>query len=194
MADEMGWDVFSVDKEPFENIDLAKDILQLAPTDVPFVPDVIWASPVCTTYSIAAISTHRDGTEPKTQYAAESDRMLEKTLDIIGWYPGVKYFIENPMGMMRMMPQLQGIDRAEVTYCSYGDTRMKPTDIFTNYLRSMFLPDAWQPRDKCRNGETRCHHEAAPRGSRTGTQGLKGSYERSKIPQALAMEILRSCT
>ena len=36
-------------------------------------PDVIWASPDCTTYSVMCISRHRDGTKPKTEYAARCD-------------------------------------------------------------------------------------------------------------------------
>jgi hypothetical protein len=42
------------------------------------------------------------------------------------------------------------------------------------------------------NGNKDCHHEAAPRGSRTGTQGLKGNYDRSKIPQQLCEDIVKS--
>jgi hypothetical protein len=61
---------------------------------------------------------------------------------------------------------------------------MKPTDIWTNSTK-------WIPRAMCKNGAP-CH-VAAPRGSRTGTQGLKGAYERSKIPNQLCIEILKSC-
>ena len=42
----------------------------------------------------------------------------------------------------------------------------------------------------CKNGQP-CH-EAAPRGSRTGTQGLKNNYERSKIPYLLTREIIET--
>ena len=35
-------------------------------------------------------------------------------------------------------------------------------------------------KNPCSNGDS-CHI-AAPRGSKTGTQGLKGSVERSRIP------------
>lgn len=191
MAETLGFEVFSVDIRSFDGIDLAKDILELERADIPFVPDVIWASPVCTTYSIAAISHHRNGVEPKSDFAKVSDKLLEKTLEILTWFPQAKFFIENPVGMMRKMPQMQNLERATVNYCSYGDTRMKPTDIWTNHLHTLFQ-DGWRPRDKCRNGETRCHHEPAPRGSRTGTQGLKNDYERSKIPAALVREILLS--
>jgi hypothetical protein len=74
--------------------------------------------------------------------------------------------------------------RHTVTYCQYGDNRMKPTDIWTN-------SNVWTPRKPCKNGDS-CHI-SAPRGSRTGTQGLKGAYERSKIPELLCKEILESC-
>ena len=62
---------------------------------------------------------------------------------------------------------------------------MKPTDVFSNDFE-------WIPRGMCHNGNRDCHHEPAPRGSRTGTQGLKGNYERSKIPQELCYEILEN--
>ena len=70
---------------------------------------------------------------------------------------------------------------------------MKPTDIFTNHLAGLFNVSGWKPKPMCWNGNKKCHHEAAPRGSKTGTQGLKNDYERSKIPVELCKEILNSC-
>jgi hypothetical protein len=107
--------------------------------------------------------------------------------------PNLKFFIENPRGMMRKMPFVNGIDRATIWYCQYGDDRAKPTDIFTNNLYSVFNPNGWIPKHECHNGNKNCHHESAPRGSKTGTQGKKDSYNRSKIPEQLALEILKSC-
>ena len=43
----------------------------------------------------------------------------------------------------------------------------------------------------CKNGDP-CH-VSAPRGSRTGTQGLKGAKERSVIPQKLCEHIVDIC-
>lgn len=85
---------------------------------------------------------------------------------------------------MRKMSWMQDLPRYTVTYCKYGDTRMKPTDIWTNHPNPKFLP-------MCKNGDP-CH-EPAPRGSKTGTQGLKGSKERSKIPSALCEHIVDIC-
>ncbi len=59
---------------------------------------------------------------------------------------------------------------------------MKPTDIWTNNPH-------WMPRPMCKNGDP-CH-VSAPRGSRTGTQGLK-KKDRSKVPYPLLQEILIS--
>ena len=96
------------------------------------------------------------------------------------------WFIENPRGMMRkkIEPLLNklGIEskRHTVTYCQYGDERMKPTDIWTNATW-------WKPKPPCNNGDP-CH-VAAPRGSRTGTQGISGARNRSRIPAPIFHEI-----
>jgi len=186
VCDELGYEVFSSDINAFESIDYVTDILDFDVNDVPFVPDVIWASPPCTTYSIAAISTHRDGQVPKTEFAKKSDDMMHKLHRIIRHFlelnHNLVYYIENPRGMMRKMDFMNVHPvRNTVTYCQYGDDRMKPTDIWTNNKQ-------WTPRPMCKNGMP-CH-TPAPRGSQTGTQGRKGNYERSKLPYELCKEIL----
>jgi site-specific DNA-cytosine methylase len=191
VADELGYEVFSVDFNNFEGIDLVKDIEFLTKEDIPFIPDVIWASPPCTTYSIAAISHHRDMGKPKTDFAAKSDRLVLNTLKLIKEY-NCKYFIENPRGYLRKMDFMLGIPKTTVWYCTYGDVRAKPTDIWSNHIYSLFNVNGWKPRPICFNGNTNCQHQPAPRGSRTGTQGMKNNYERSKVPYELCKEILLS--
>ncbi|MCK4664629.1 MAG: DNA cytosine methyltransferase [Bacteroidales bacterium] len=188
VAKKMGFDIFTIDINNFDEISLIKDIEFIEKNDIPFIPDIIWASPPCTTYSIAAISTHRNGQIPKTEFAKKSDRLIKKTLEIIKWFPNAKFYIENPVGMLRKMDFMKGIERATVTYCQYGDKRMKPTDIWSNNIYSIFNRKGWQPKSKCHNNDS-CHI-SAPRGSRTGTQGLKNNYEKSKVPIALCKEIL----
>ena len=78
---------------------------------------------------------------------------------------------------------MKDIPKHLVTYCQYGDTRMKPTHIFTNYPNPGFK--------HCKNGD-KCH-VAAPRGSQTGTQGIKGSVNRSRIPDKLCEYIVELC-
>ena len=192
VADELGHETFAVDINDFEDIDLVKDIEFLTKNDIPFTPDIIWASPPCTTYSVMT-GVHRDKItkEPKTEFAAKSDRLVLNTLKLIKEFD-CKYFIENPRGMLRKQKFMEEIPRTTVTYCSYGDNRMKPTDIWSNHIFNMFNLEGWNPKPICFNGNKKCHHESAPRGSKTGTQGLKNNYERSKIPTQLIKEILLS--
>lgn len=154
-------------------------------------PDVIWASPDCSSYSIAAISHHRtrqdDGhLEAHSEYGKLCDSVNQNVLKLIKELNPEYWFIENPRGGMRKMRWMRDLPRHTITYCSYGDTRMKPTDIWTNHTNPRFKP-------MCHNGNRDCHHEPAPRGSKTGTQGLKGSKERSIIPNELCRHIVRIC-
>ena len=195
-AESLGHKVFSVDWQSFDDIDLSIDIEFLTINDIPFIPDIIWASPDCTTYSIAAISHHRNGIIPKSDYAKKCDAVNENMHKLIKEYlfvnPKLKYYIENPRGMMGKMPFIKHCETSTIWYCTYGDNRAKPTNIFSNNIYSLFNQNGWKPKKECFNGNKNCHHESAPRGSKTGTQGLKDSYNRSKIPHELCLEILKS--
>lgn len=194
-----GHEVFSIEwNKDFENIDLYEDINNVTAEMILEQfgqPDVIWASPDCTTYSIAAISHHRTkeasgNLAPKSEYAAFCDKTNQHVLDLIKELNPKYYFIENPRGGMRKMDFMQGLPRYTVTYCQYEldkpvmERRMKPTDIWTNHLDPQFKP-------MCKNGAP-CH-APAPRGSKTGTQGLKGAAARAVIPHALCEHIAEIC-
>lgn len=187
-AESLGFEVFSSDINDFDGIDYVTNIMEFDVSKVPFVPDVIWASPPCTTFSVASIGYHwHKDYKPKTEKAIDGIKIVQKTQEIIDYFlklnPDLNYYIENPRGMLRKLGILSPMDRKTITYCQYGDTRMKPTDIWTNNSK-------WNPKPMCKNGAP-CH-EAAPRGSRTGTQGVKGNYNRSKIPNELCREVLLS--
>lgn len=197
VAESRGHSVFSLDIHPFDGINLVGDILDVTVADIPFVPDVIWASPPCTFFSVASIGHHwnQDHT-PKTENAVLGVAIVQKTLDIIDHFvranPDCKWFMENPRGKLRKLGVVRERERETVMYCKYGDMRMKPTDIWSNHIGNVFNPSGWMPRAMCFNGNPNCHHEPAPRGSKTGTQGIKGSYDRSRIPSELITEILDS--
>jgi hypothetical protein len=186
-----GHEVYSVEwDEKHPNIDWYADIGTITAQDILDRfgrPDVIWASPDCTSYSIAAISHHRTREEdgnlaPKSDYAKVCDQVNANVLRLIAELNPTYYFIENPRGGMRKMRFMANLPRYTVWYCQYGDIRAKPTDLWTNHPDPKFKP-------VCHNGNKDCHHEAAPRGSKTGTQGLK-KVDRSRIPDELCEHIV----
>lgn len=192
-AESLGYEVYSSDLNYFEGIDYPIDILEFDIKKVPFKPDIIWASPPCTYFSVASIGKHWNKNHtPKTEQAIFGVKVIKKTIQIIKELNPKYWYIENPRGKLRKLDFMQSLPRTTVWYCTYGDTRAKPTDIWTNNLRSVFNPDGWQPRNECHNGNKNCHHQPAPRGSQTGTQGIKGNYNRSKIPNELCLEILKA--
>ncbi len=191
-AESLGYDVFSSDVNDFDKIDYVVDILNFDIKKVTFKPDVIWASPPCTYFSVASIGKHwnKDHT-PKSKNALLGVEFVQKTIDIIKELKPKFWYIENPRGKLRKLQVVKGLPRTTITYCSYGDNRMKPTDIWSNNIFDMFNEKGWKPKPMCYNGNIKCHHESAPRGSITGTQGLKGNYNRSKVPEELCLDILR---
>lgn len=154
-----GGKAYRVDWSPKVEAELHADVSKLTVEDVISlcggVPDVVWASPQCTTYSIA---THRhrtlkEGLSPKTELAAHDDKVniaLWELIDELLALGTKYYFVENPRGRMRYMPFVQGRPRYTITYCAYGNKGnangytdqfvMKPTDIWTNHPDPQFLP------------------------------------------------------
>ena len=146
-------------------------------------PHFIWASPPCQRFSVASIGRYWNlDKTPKDIGTAEAIELVRRTRILIKELkPTYGYLIENPRGMLRSLDVLSDLPRRTITYCQYGETRMKPTDLWGEV-------NGWVSRPQCHNGDS-CH-EAAPRGSRTGTQGIKGAKNRSRIPYELGREIL----
>lgn len=184
VATELGHQTFQTDYENIDHQDLVADVRDLMAKDFPYQPDILWASPPCEGFSVAAIGKNwnHDHT-PKTDSARRGMELVEHTWRLIDELEPTWWFIENPRGKLRKLPLMERAPiRHTVTYCQYGDTRMKPTDIWTN-------AHWWTPRPPCKNGAP-CH-EAAPRGSKTGTQGIDGYKDRSRIPRELFIEIFK---
>jgi len=183
---DLGIEYYSVDIDSKLKPDMVADIQESDLFNrIPFAPDIIWASPPCESFSVSSIGKHwnKDNT-PKTGQAAGAIELVASTLRLIIELSPRYWFIENPRGKLRKLAMMQGLTRHTVTYCQYGDRRMKPTDIWTNCTN-------WHPRPMCKNGDP-CH-VAAPRGSRTGTQSKMSYIEKSQIPYELLIEILTAC-
>lgn len=205
-----GHEVFSVEwDKSFDGISLYADIGTLTAQEIvelcDGIPDVVWASPDCSTFSIAAISHHRrknpetGNLDPVSEYAKFCDGVDRNVLKLINELNELRlsngmsrliYFIENPVGGLRKQTWMVDLPRYTVTYCQYeldkpvNERRKKPTDIWTNHPNPQFRPP-------CKNGDP-CH-APAPRGAKTGTQGLRGAKERSVIPRILCEHIVYIC-
>jgi hypothetical protein len=188
---DAGHQVYTFEKDPYFQVTETIDIMDLS---VEYLlekygqPDFVWASPPCTAFSVASIGHHwlRGGDHPlpKTKEAEFNQLLVAKAIELAeGLKPRFGFLIENPRGMLRKLPVVAHLDRRTVTYCQYGDDRMKPTDLWGS------VP-GWVAKNPCKNGDS-CHI-AAPRGSVTGTQGLKGSKIRSMVPYGIGKEILEA--
>ena len=190
---DAGHTVISFELDPYFTPTHSADILSITGEwllNTYGTPDFIWASPPCTAFSVASIGHHWSKDNgvftPKTDMASKNQVLVAHIRSIVEQLkPTHGYLIENPRGVLRKLPVVEGLERNTVTYCSYGDTRMKPTDLWG-------YATGWQPRTACKNGDP-CH-VAAPRGSRTGTQGIKGAKDRSRVPYELGLEIMNSIT
>ena len=185
-AKERGHNVVTVDFDPQFGADIQADVLELSKTYFKGKGfDAIWCSPPCQTFSVAAIGRHYqivDGVRsPKSEAAKIGLRLLRRTEDIIRCSEIPVWFMENPMGMMRKMTRIDPSFLHRVTYCQYGDFRMKPTDIWTNA--------DWKNPKACKNGDP-CH-EASPRGKQLGTTRLRGPA-RGVIPHLLCLEVIKA--
>lgn len=188
-----GHDCFTIDwNEEFPS-SLHIDIMKVTPEMILEKfgqPDVIWAAFDCTTFSLAAISKHRTknketgNLDPISDYAKYCDKVNKHTLDLIKALKPKYFFIENPVGGLCSMDYMQGIPKYMITYCKYGFPYQKRTHIFTNHPNPNFIAPC-KAGDKC--------HESAPRGSKSGLQGVKGKALRSMYPPKLCKHIVEIC-
>lgn len=181
-----GFQTFTIDIEEKFAPDLVADISQLNLKLVPGREKVfmIWASVPCTVYSVLSLSHHWEKITyafrkyyyiPKTKEARFAAKLLEKTLYIIRKINPVYFFIENPRGALRHMPQMASIPFLHtVSYADYGLQVYKPTDIFTN---CPFL---------------KLHEISSSVGRDFGESivNMNNAYQRSIVPALLVQSIL----
>lgn len=179
-----GYKTLTIDLE--QEADIQKDIRDVTAKEIIKKlggrPNVLWASPPCTAFSVVAISRNWENRYPTSKKAMEGIALLCETIRLIMQLKPQKWYIENPRGMMRSLPFLEFVPRRTFTFCQYGDNAQKPTDVFTNV--QLFFPKKCSPGAPC--------HDPQPRGYRAkkdlnahknmGTQGKNNAYERGKLP------------
>jgi hypothetical protein len=196
VAEERGHEVFTVELESKFNPSLAIDILNLTAEIILEKfgrPDVIWASPPCTTFSVASICHYWKDGKPKNEKTLHGIAMVKKTIEIIEALKPKFWIIENPRGMLRKQDFMQNLHRDTVSYCQYGHKIMKPTDLWNN-LGFVFKPI-------CKPGAS-CHIRAG-RGSKAGVQGIynleweqargNAATARGVVPKELCEDIIKHC-
>jgi len=173
-----GYDTFTSDVNKRFKPDYLTNIFDFDTKRVPYRPHILWASHPCTFFSVASMWKHwnKDHT-PKSLFAVQGMKMVDKMLEIIYDLSPDVFYIENPVGMMRHLPAMQHLHRVTITYCCYGDNRMKPTDIFTNDTGLKLL-------DPC-GFKKRCTVTSS-------TNDLHTPSQRSVIPPPLIEAIIRS--
>lgn len=151
---------------------------------------MVWASPPCKKFSVAAIGhswmKFNGNYYPESEEVIQSVKLVKHTIELIQELDPEYWFVENPRGMLRNIlgkPEESEYGGGTVTYCQYGDDRMKPTDLWGNH------PDSLEYKS-CSNGDD-CHVSAS-RGSKTGTQGKDSDVERAMVPKGLSEAILEA--
>ena len=191
-----GWETVTVDWDESTNANHHLNILDLSVETIlewfnGSVPGVVWASPECTTYSIAT-SKHRtlkDGLAPltpKAEYDDKVNRHLWRLIDEMVSLGSV-YFVENPRGRMRHMDFTADRPLHETSYCTYGlesqdfqGLRKKDTDIWTNHAEARF-------NAPCRVWNRKHEHVNLK------YDRAKDTLSRSQMPSQLIQDVVTMC-
>ena len=174
VARARGHECFTIDNDPQFNPDLCKDILEITSDDIPFKPDIIWASPPCTKFSVMTIYRNWKNGKPINAETRKAIEIVKKTLRIIKELNPKFWIIENPRAMLRKQEFMPNDKRKTVTYCQYGLKYQKATDLWNNI-------DSWIPKPMC-SPKSPCHVRA-PRGSRYGIQGGMSGFRKNRPNQ-----------
>ena len=189
--------VVTVDIDPKFNPDICSDILDVTVFDIHMAlmkkgwtyDDPIfyvWASPDCSVFSVAGFHAgHFKHGKAQTEKARAMVLRHIHSLALIESLDPLFWTVENPVGLLRTMNWMKPYHRDTITYCSYGDDRMKPTDLWGGF------PYYWVARPMCRPNNPLCNHVRSPRGSQAGTQSLN-HRERSHIPIELSHSLYRA--
>lgn len=190
---ELKWKVASVDSSQISNATMKRDFLSIKPEELPFVPDFIWLSPPCQTYSRLAGGKHRSpkkGELEKSEESLEHNYIFAKVEELLYWCkqkaPHLIVAIENPVGYLKSMPLMIhftknfGLFATQVNYCAFGRDEMKPTMIWTN---DKGLRDALS-KFTC---EKKCPYHKKRHPANVRRDGSKVDF--SVIPHPLAEEV-----
>jgi hypothetical protein len=183
-AENDRWTVTTVDMEGRFDPDIVGDVFDLRPSDFDRQFDVILASPPCTQFSTAGnhnawdFETH----EPQTDAARDAVAVVFHTVGLIRGLSPAYWFLENPQGRLRWF---LGRPTGEVTYCQYGRSYMKRTDLWGDHPPITY--------HSCQAGR-KCHEKNSEYNGTSATRVLgETPAERAKVPADLSAAIRDAC-
>lgn len=184
---QAGAEICTVDLDPRFGADIQEDFLKMRLSDLPWIPTIVLASPPCEAFSTLAGDLHWQRGKPQTRRAVIGQRMVLKTDRWIRELKPRHGLIENPRALLR---KIWRAPTYTVSYCHYGDDRLKPTDLWIYGERR-----SWTPRVMChprpyRDGKPLHDPECCCFDHREdGVLSRPTSRERAMIPEDLAREI-----
>lgn len=179
LCEEKGVEAFTIDINRKFKPSLVKDILDVTKNDIPFAPDIIWASPPCEQYSHAKRRGTRD--------IEGANKIAIKCLEIISWFPDALWILENPQtGLLKKQDFMKDLPFADVSYCKYGMPYRKQTRLWNN-----FNFKGWVCNKDCNFMNGRKHIGSAGNGRKTYTDRSYTREEKFRVPKLLCESILR---
>ena len=181
VAKARGHECFTIDIDKQFNPDLVADILTLGINEVPFEPDVIWASPPCTEYSHAKRRGVRD--------IDGANRIVLKTLQLIKELNPKFWILENPQtGLLKKQEFMKDILFTDGSYCKYGLPYRKQTRFWNNFNLKLKTCNK-----DCEFMIGKKHIGSAGNGRKKYTDKNYKREEKYVVPEELCLEIIKCC-
>lgn len=190
--ESLGWETFTVDieYEPDLEMDImSPDLLEHFPNWQEYDEVVVWASPPCKAFSLAASPQRHfaPGGKPLSEGAFAGIEMVKRTLEIIEEINPKFWFLENPWtGFLKHQKFMKKYPMTRVFYCNYGSPVSKPTAIWGEH------PSHWRPKTSCNH----IKHESLWDDAKLypGLTFAEMSHFRAIVPAELGREIALACS
>jgi hypothetical protein len=181
------WAVTTVDIEARFDPDITADVFDLRPSDFETEFDVVLASPPCDVFSLANTrarywaADEQTPTDPKSR---DHVALIHHTVGLIRGLAPTYWVLENPRGRLRWFLDEPA---ATVTYCQYGESYQKPTDLWGVH------PSGLAYRS-CTRGST-CHATVRRDDDHAGAlaNDNRDPAKRAKVPYELSESIRDAC-
>ena len=179
VAEARGHQVFTIDINPKFNPSLYKDVLLLKRKNIPFAPDVVWASPPCTEYSHAKRRGVRD--------IVGANKNVLKAIELIKEFKPKFWIIENPQtSLLKNQEFMKDLPFVDASYCKYGYPYRKQTRFWTNLSIQLLTCNK-----DCDFIKDRKHIASAGNGRKKYTDRNVSLTQKYSVPEKLCLVILK---